>query len=401
MRSLVIVLFGVFWAGCGKTQAPVKPSSASPVVVAPVGSSQTQQTPPSTPAIDRFEGDVRRGQRFEKNIAPGMVFRLEPYAGNDSGWSIRLVPSSEPSPATIDCIGAVSEPMHGSSEVELEAPDGTSAEPELKRPREFIFVPTPSDCKVAWDLMNLVNYGSKLSDKERAEADRKLAQIPTSHGRFAVVDSRFGEPTSTNAHGPIEWLKFQVDLSVAAQAMPGQEKPEQTRSDTPEKSKGIRSVNVNEFLEKHLGELNPDLADLQTDCGEGQKPIQSLAPLLYGDLDGDGQEEAAVEGWSCLSGNGGADFFGVLKLMPSGKIAVLPIEPMPKAFKGRNPYEGLRGHLRLEIEDGRLVEVYPLYPDEKSCNSCSEGERRFVFRWDGHRFTLDEMIDTPPERVHN
>jgi hypothetical protein len=147
-----------------------------------------------------------------------------------------------------------------------------------------------------------------------------------------------------------------------------------------------------------VGELNPDLADLETDCGLGRKRIQSLAPVQYGDLDGDGQEEAAVEGWSCLSGNGGADFWGVLKLLPDGKITVLPIEPMPKAFKGRNPYEGLRGHMRLDITRGQLMEIYPTYPNEHACNNCSEGERRFVYSWDGHQFALGDIIDVPPEK---
>jgi hypothetical protein len=165
------------------------------------------------------------------------------------------------------------------------------------------------------------------------------------------------------------------------------------------KTSGIRAIDVKAFVEAHLGDLNPDLADLDTDCGEGQKHVQSLAPALYGDLDGDGEEEVAVEGWSCLSGNGGADFWGVLKLMPSGKITVLPIQPMPKNFKGRDPYEGLRGHIRLEIQDGRLVEIYPTYPDEKACNNCSEGERRFIYRWDGQHFALDDIIGVPDSKA--
>jgi hypothetical protein len=105
----------------------------------------------------------------------------------------------------------------------------------------------------------------------------------------------------------------------------------------------------------------------------------------------------AEEGWSCLSGNGGADFWGVMKLMPEGKVAVLPIEAMPKRFKGRNPYEGLRGHMRLEISEGRLVESYPTCTNEQACNNCSEGERRFIYRWDGHKFVLDDMIQVPPD----
>jgi hypothetical protein len=163
----------------------------------------------------------------------------------------------------------------------------------------------------------------------------------------------------------------------------------------------IRTMDVKPFVESHIGELNPDLADLATACGDGEKPLQSLAPVLYGDLDGDGLEEAVVEGWSCLSGNGGADFRGVLKLMPDGDLVVLPIEPMPNVFKGRNPYADLRGHMVIEIKDGRLHETYAIYTGAEA-NCCPEGgERRFIYRWDGHRFALDDIIDVPPLKSGN
>jgi hypothetical protein len=160
-------------------------------------------------------------------------------------------------------------------------------------------------------------------------------------------------------------------------------------------------MDVKPFVESHLGELNPDLADLETTCGDGEKPLQSLAPVLYGDLDGDGQEEAVVEGFSCLSGNGGADFRGVLKLMADGKLSFLPIEPMPKTFKGRNPTAGLRGHMVVEIKHGRLHEIYAIYTGADA-NCCPEGgQRDFVYRWDGHQFIVDDMIDIPPAKSGN
>jgi hypothetical protein len=166
----------------------------------------------------------------------------------------------------------------------------------------------------------------------------------------------------------------------------------------PAANSGIRSIDLKPFVEAHLGDLNPDLADLATDCGDGQKPLQSLAPAKYGDLDGDGQEEAAIEGWSCLSGNGGADFRGVLKLLPDAKLAVLPMQPTPKTFKGRNPYADLRGHMVIEIKNGQLVELYPIYKDDDP-NCCGQGgTRNFIYRWDGHQFVLDDIIDAPPEK---
>jgi hypothetical protein len=184
---------------------------------------------------------------------------------------------------------------------------------------------------------------------------------------------------------------------------------DQTSASTPAEAKpnpagktaGIRAIDVKAFVETHLGDLNPDLAELDTACGGGEKLLQSLAPVLYGDLDGDGQEEAVVLGWSCLSGNGGADFRGVLKLSPDGKLSVLPIEPMPRTFKGRNAYTDLRGHMVVEITNGRLHEVYAIYAGAEA-NCCPEGaERRFIYRWDGHRFALDDMIDVPPAKSGN
>jgi len=280
----------------------------------------------------------------------------------------------------VDCIGAVETTSHGDTKREIEpAADGASQNVAWKL-REFEFVGRAPDCKMAWSLMNIANYANKLSAKERQQASARLGEIRTRHGKFSILEARSGPATAANQHGSLEWLKFEVDLNASAGSAG---------------ASGIRAMDITTFVEAHLGELNPDLADLETACGQGEKPLQSLAPILYGDLDGDGQEEAAVEGFSCLSGNGGADFAGVLKLMPDGKLAVLPIEPMPKTFKGRNAYADLRGHMVIEIKDGRLCEVYAIYTGTEA-NCCPEGgERRFIYRWDRHRFTLDDMIASP------
>ncbi len=279
----------------------------------------------------------------------------------------------------MDCIGAVSEPLHGDTRFEIEPPEAASKPGPGWKTREFEYVGSAQDCKQAWELANTANYSSNLSDKEREEASTKLGRIPRRHGKFLILDSHFGAPDGSNERGALDWLKFEVDLSASPP-------PQQT---------GIRAMDLKPFAEAHLGDFNPDLSDLQTDCGEGQKPLQSLAPVLYGDLDGDGQEEAVVEGWSCLAGNGGADFRGVIKLTRDGKLLALPIAPLPKTFKGSDPYSGLRGHMVVQIKDGRLLELYGIY-------CCPEGgERKFTYRWDGQRFVLDDIIDIPPEKNMN
>jgi hypothetical protein len=337
-----------------------------------------------------FSAEIVRNEEFQRIFAPKMMFRLEPYGGNDSGWSIRIAPISGSGGPAIDCIGAVETPLHGDTKIEIEPPqNGAAQNPTWKR-REFSYVASESDCKTAWDWMNNANYNSKLSDNEREEASTKLEQLPTHRGVFTVLDARFGPATPQNERGTIEWMKFEVDLSGSSP------KPTHIAQSSP-----IRALDLKPFIESHIGELNSDLADLETDCGDGQKPLQSLAPVLYGDLDGDGQEEAVVEGWSCLSGNGGADFRGVLKLMPDGELSVLPIDSIPKTFKGRNVYADLRGHMVVEIKDGRLHETYAIYTGAEA-NCCPEGgERRFIYRWDGHRFALDDIIDVPPQKSGN
>lgn len=165
--------------------------------------------------------------------------------------------------------------------------------------------------------------------------------------------------------------------------------------------KGIRGVDLADFLNKHYAEVNTEVADLDTECGEDRDRIGSL-DIQYGDLDGDGQDEAVYQGFTCMAGTAGIDFYGVLKMMPDGKLIGLPIKEEGREFKGRgNLHDGIRGKLGLQIASGRLVEVYPVYKEDDA-NCCPEGgERRFVYRWDGHQFALDDIIDVPPSNSGN
>ena len=101
-----------------------------------------------------------------------------------------------------------------------------------------------------------------------------------------------------------------------------------------------------------------------------------------------------------MSGTAGPGFFGVLKRMPDGRLVALPIEPERKDFQGRQDiYHGLRGHLRLDLRQGRLIEIFPVQANDHECNACSSGgERHFSYRWDGHQFVLGRMVDLPPAK---
>ncbi|HET8922393.1 MAG TPA: hypothetical protein VFN26_05285 [Candidatus Acidoferrum sp.] len=124
----------------------------------------------------------------------------------------------------------------------------------------------------------------------------------------------------------------------------------------------------------------------------------TIASTSFGDLDGDGREEAAVTGYSCMAGTYGTDVMAVFKLQPTGEIVEMDWDRSlrGKLFQGHNPFEGLRGKMGVSIEQGKLTEVYPVYAKDDPNSSPSLGTREFVYRWDGHQFILDDIIGIPP-----
>ncbi len=177
-----------------------------------------------------------------------------------------------------------------------------------------------------------------------------------------------------------------VDLATPPPAQP------------PGASRAIRAVDVKKMLEDNTFGIVPNsqIEELKEDCADNGRDLLNVENLDYADLDEHGQEEAIYEGFTCMSGTGGMDFFGVVKLTRDGKLVDLPIQPHEGRFQGRDVYEGLRGHMSLSVQDGKLVEVYPVYADEKECEACSSGgQRQFTFHWDGSRFVLEKVVNVP------
>jgi len=221
----LVLLVSVACIGCGKkesAQPSGQPSTTSehvkPVSVTPQPPAiPPRQAAPQAAAVSELSGEVTKGQGFEKAVAGGLIFRLVPDAGDDSGWEIRLAPGADAASASMDCIGAVSVPLHGDGTRSIQSPglDKDRDESQWKK-REFDFVPNSSDCKEAWDLANEAHYGSKLTDKQREEADASLGKIPTDHGAFEVTDFRLSKSVSKDAPAQIEWLKFSVHMGFSS-----------------------------------------------------------------------------------------------------------------------------------------------------------------------------------------
>jgi hypothetical protein len=275
---LFVLLLAFAGIGCGKKGAGTstsqpsttsRPAAAAFATAQPGIAAPPQASSPSV-TVSELSGEITRGHGFEKAVSGGLIFRIEADAGDDSGWEIRIAPGTEPASASIDCIGAISQPLHGDDHLSIQPPGLYQDRDEVHwKKREFDFVPGSSDCKKAWDLANEAHYPSKLTDKQREDADAKLSKILTSHGGLEIIDFRLSKSVSKGAPAHIEWLKFVVRLEFtsATQALA-------TSENSQISHKSIHDVDVEEFVTTHYIELDPNLESLKEECGEGQDPIR-------------------------------------------------------------------------------------------------------------------------------
>ena len=161
------------------------------------------------------------------------------------------------------------------------------------------------------------------------------------------------------------------------------------QSETPKTIREVDWMNVLSTFHQP-GELTPAFSD----CG-GRLPLVSRIEVAYGDLDGDGKEEAVVSAFSCLSGTGGHDIFRVFRLDARGRVSSMPVHEKAALFRGKSSH--FAGHKQLSLKGGKLVESFPLYR-EGDANCCPTGGGREIhFRWSGSAFEASEVKDDPPE----
>jgi hypothetical protein len=106
--------------------------------------------------------------------------------------------------------------------------------------------------------------------------------------------------------------------------------------------------------------------NLHDDCKNAPGTGIEISTKAFGDLDGDGREDAAVTALSsCQAGNGGPDLVAVFTLNPSGTLRELEIDKRKwnEPFKGRDPSLGLRGQMTVAIENDRLIEKFPIFKE--------------------------------------
>lgn len=126
-------------------------------------------------------------------------------------------------------------------------------------------------------------------------------------------------------------------------------------------------------------------------CAGMENQDVNLVDAVFGDLDGDGQDEAAVMAFSCFAGTSGPDLTAVYKMLPNGKIVELQIEvpSQERAFQGLKVDDASLRLRAIRIEKQTFVEEYTIW------GPGHDDARDFSYRWDGHKLALISIKDVP------
>jgi hypothetical protein len=109
-------------------------------------------------------------------------------------------------------------------------------------------------------------------------------------------------------------------------------------------------------------------------------PILSMDSVAYGDLDGDGTEEAAVHLNYTEGGTANWDYLYVYKIVHSQPKIMSILEGGSRAYGGLT---------RVAIQNGLLVLDFA-DPDRRVGDCCSEGYIRVHYRWSNSKFVENE-----------
>jgi len=160
----------------------------------------------------------------------------------------------------------------------------------------------------------------------------------------------------------------------------------------------IRDADFDEPMTALLAKLLGGREKMEAACKNSlrSEPVE-IQDTVFGDLDGDGYEEAAVLATSCEVGQSGPDLFAVFKQLKSGGMIELPLEKTEDAvkFKGDSLPKDLRGPWQVEIDKGRLIVRYLFWgPDAPQCGDA-DCTANFVYHWDGQKLALTDITQSP------
>jgi hypothetical protein len=152
--------------------------------------------------------------------------------------------------------------------------------------------------------------------------------------------------------------------SKASEAARVPTSPANAQSSVTGPDAAIRAANFENLMEAFFLKSAHE-TDIHEASKDSLRTEIEISTKAFGDLDGDGREEAAVTAYSCMAGQGGPDMIAVFAMNSDGVVRELKIEPRERnqPFKGRDPSLGLRGQMTVVIENGRMIEKLPIFQE--------------------------------------
>jgi len=158
----------------------------------------------------QFDGQVKSGERFSREIKKGLFFVLDP-GKSDSGWTITI--RSDKSASNY---AGITPPFHGPNPTVLVGSDFADAAPLMsKDTRDFRFVTNETDEKEIWKEIEL--YTSGQTQRDNCEKSCCIFCRPIGHGELFIKNYKVGKKNREKPWlTPLYELKFWVKLEFPA-----------------------------------------------------------------------------------------------------------------------------------------------------------------------------------------
>jgi hypothetical protein len=164
----------------------------------------------------RLSGDVRRGESYEKQLGPGLVFRLVPSReASISGWTISIGPSVQVEGERADYLSVVTPPYRFRNPRDLDTSYGVSARESVAwTPRSFLFVVGEKEYREAAEALSQRLWPDGTTREPVDAAARRHDAVPKARGELRIVESRISAEETEGDPERIDWLKFEVELEL-------------------------------------------------------------------------------------------------------------------------------------------------------------------------------------------
>ncbi len=220
LKTLTIMLF--FVVSCNQVPESFveltgtqTPAVTLTVVSSPIVPSSTTTFIPSPAEWLRFRGTVSRGQLFEQEISPDLVFRLKPLV---HGWEIEIGHKTE----SENFSAVVTPPYYGMNARYVEGwhfrnrDNSGPNEPGEKlvnapqEKRRFYFVLNEIDYQIAY---NALNTRLLSSDEEKEQALEKRKGLEPREGMLTITHLEL-DNLIVGGKAWIDYMEFEVELNL-------------------------------------------------------------------------------------------------------------------------------------------------------------------------------------------